>query len=103
MYNLGMDYNEGKVEVLKLVLEALKDGTSDGLSHRDISQRTGFPEMDVITIIVRAFAEMDDKGTELTVSGKGIDYSAKVDDVMIGKLEDMLRGLDSGDNIPDWS
>lgn len=103
MYNLGMDYNEGKAEVLKMVLEALKAGTSDALSHRDISQRTGFPEKDVITIIVRAFAEMDDKGTELKVSGKGIDYSAKVDDAMIKKLEALVSGLARGDNVPDWS
>lgn len=98
-----MDYNEGKVEVLKMVLEALRDAKGTGLGHRDISKRTGLSEAEVITMIVRAVAEADGNGAELKVSGKGVEYLAKIDKAMIKKLDDMLRGLDKGDNVPDWS
>ncbi len=99
-----MDYNEGRVEVLKLLLEALKDSSGPGLDHRDISTRTGLSEKDVITIIVRAFAaEMDDKGAGMRISGKGVSFNLEVDAGMIEKLEEIIGVLDRGDNLPDWS
>ena len=103
MYNLGMDYNEAKVEVLKLVLEVLKGGTSDVLNHRDISARTGLSATEVITIIVHTFAEMDDKDTQMRISSKGVSFNLEADAGMIERLEEILEGLDRRDNLPDWS
>ena len=98
-----MDYNEARTEVLKLLVKELKGGSKQALSQHEISRRTGVPEDEVITIVLRTVTELNEEKSRLDVSGKEISFGVKVDAGMIRKMEELLGSLDQGDNIPDWS
>ncbi len=98
-----MDQNGARIDVLKLILEELKSGTGDGISQRDVSERTGVPERDVVSFALEALREMEEKASMLKVKGGEISFGVEMDSGKIVKLEKYIRGLDKGDNIPDWS
>ncbi len=98
-----MDQNGARIDVLKILLEELKSGTGDGLSQRDISKRTGVPERDVVSFSLEAFMEIGEKASLLTAKGGEISFGVEMDSGKTKKLEKYIRGLDRGDNIPDWS
>ncbi len=98
-----MDQNGARIDVLKLILEELKAGTGDGLSQRDISKRTGVPERDVVSFAMEAFSEMEENASMLMAKGGEISFGVEMDSGKTKKLEKYIRGLDRGDNIPDWS
>ena len=89
--------------MLKLILGELKSGTGDGLSQMDISRQTGVPERDVVSFAQEAFLQMEENASMLKVKGGEISFGVEMDSGRIVKLEKYIRGLDKGDNIPDWS